>query len=430
MKTKKVLALILSVLMVSFVFAGCGSSPAANSNSNSKSQGKDENVTLTYALWDKNQEPTIRKMADAFEAENPNIKIKIELTPWDQYWTKLETAATGGALADILWMNGPNVAKYVNGKMLLPLDDFISKDNYDMSNFPQSLVDLYTVSGKKYGMPKGFDTIGLWYNKKIFDDAKIPYPDDTWNWDKLVEVSQKLTDKSKGIYGMAAPCDNQSGYYNTILQQGGFIISDDRKTSGFDKPETIAGIQVWIDLINKGISPTLQQMTDTLPATMFESNKLAMLFAGSWMASEFTQNENIKDHIDIAVMPQIQKRATVIHGLGNAISAKTKYPDAAWKFVSWLGGKEANEMQAKAGIDIPAYKPALQIFTDSNKTVNLKAFTDELDYSVMYPCSQQTAKWQQIENDTLKKAWDGQITAEEACKTIAAEMNKILATEK
>lgn len=423
MKIKKPFSLILATVLVTSVFFGYGSAVYGAKKADSK-------VTLSYAIWDKNQEPTLRKMADKFQSENPNIKIKIELTPWAQYWTKLETAATGGAMADVVWMNGPNVAKYVNGKILLPLDSFIKKDNYNMSNFPKSLVDLYTVKGQRYGMPKGFDTIALWYNKQIFDDAKIAYPNNTWTWDKMVSVAQKLTDKTKGIYGIAARNENQQGYYNTILQQGGYIISADKKTSGFDKPEAIAGVKMWLDLMDKGISPTAQQMTDTDPNALFESGKVAMVFGGSWMASEYTTNENIKDKIDVTVMPLVKKRATVIHGLGNVISAKTKHPNEAWKFVSWLGGKEANEMQAKAGIDIPAYTPALSIFINSNKKVNLKAFTDELSYSVMYPCSQQTAKWQQVESDTIKKAWAGEMTAEEACKSIAKEMNNILKSEK
>lgn len=436
MKVKKIVSLLLCVMLMVSVFVGCGSSTSSSEAASTSSSeaasttAKDEKCTLKYALWDKNQEPTLRKMADQFTKENPNIIIEIEVTPWDQYWIKLETAASGGSIADVCWMNGPNVAKYVAGQVLMPIDDQIKASNYDLSNYPESLVKLYTVNDKKYALPKGFDTIGLWYNKEIFDKAGIAYPDDTWDWNKMVEVAQKLTDKTKGIYGMAAPISNQDSYYNTILQEGGSIISDDKKKSGFDSPETIKGIQDWVDLIEKGISPTLQQLTDTKPNSMFEAGKLAMYYTGSWMVSEFMSNENIKDKIDIAVMPKITKRATVIHGIGNAISAKTKYPDQAWKFVSWLGGQEANDMQAKAGIDIPAYKPSLTYFISSNTKINLKAFTDELDYSVMYPCSQQTAKWQQIEIDNLKKAYAGQITVEEACKTIATQMNEILASEK
>lgn len=421
MKARKFAALLLCTAMVVASFAGCKSNSAASGN---------EKVTLKYALWDKNQEPTIRKMADQFTKENPNITIDIELTPYGQYWTKLETAATGGSLADVFWMNGPNVGKYAQGDMMMPLDSKFKDDNVSTSDFPDSLIKLYTVGGKLYAMPKGFDTIGLYYNKAIFDKAGVHYPTDTWTWDDMAAAAKKLTDKSSGIYGVAAADLSQENYYNTIPQFGGYVISDDKKKSGYDDPNTIKGIQCWLDLIKDGVSPTAQQMTETTPDNMFESGKLAMIYTGSYMLSEYSSNENIKDKFDIQILPIATKRATVIHGIGNVIYSKTKYPDQAWKFVKWLGGKEANDMQAKAAIDIPAYKPSQSYFLQSKPQYNLKVFTDELPYSVMYPCSQKTAKWNQLETDEFAKAWAGQETAEAACKNIAKGMDAILATEK
>ena len=64
MKAKKIVALLLCMMMVVASFAGCKSSGTASAN---------QKVTLKYALWDKNQEPTLRKMADQFTKEHANI---------------------------------------------------------------------------------------------------------------------------------------------------------------------------------------------------------------------------------------------------------------------------------------------------------------------------------------------------------------------
>lgn len=421
MKVKKIAALLLCATVVAASSAGCKQSAAVS---------EDKPVTLKYALWDKNQEPVLREIADKFTEKNPNIKVEIEITPWDQYWTKLETAATGGSLADVFWMNGLNVAKYVAGDMLLPLDDKVKADRVNTSDFPESMVKLYTVKDQLYAMPKDFDTIALFYNKELFDNAGVSYPTDSWTWDDMTAAAKKLTDKEKGIYGIAAFNNNQRGYYNTMLQFGGSILSEDKKKSGFTDPNSMKGIQCWIDLMKDGLSPNSQQMIDTTPDNMFESGKVAMLYAGSWMLSEYMANENIKDKFDIQVMPQAEKRATVIHGLGNAVYSKTKYPEQAWKFVKWLGGQEANDIQAKSAIAIPAYKNSQHYFLESNPKKNLKAFTDELDYSVMFPCSQETARWQQVETDEMAKIWAGQQTVEEGCSKIAKGTEEILAAEK
>lgn len=54
----------------------------------------DDEVTLTYCTWNENQRDSIQATIDGFEAENPNIKVELQITPWGEYWTKLEAAAT------------------------------------------------------------------------------------------------------------------------------------------------------------------------------------------------------------------------------------------------------------------------------------------------------------------------------------------------
>ena len=386
-------------------------------------------VTLRYGIWDKNQAPAMQTIVDSFKKSHPNINVKVEVTPFDQYWTKLETAATGGSTADIFWMNGPNFIKYASNKILLSIDDQIKADNVDLKNYPSSLVALYTLDGKHYALPKDFDTIGLWYNKTLFDAAGVKYPDETWDWTKLRDAAKKLTNPSKGVWGIAAQMANQEGYYNTILQNGGYVISDDKKSSGYDKPETIEGLKFWTDMIKDKVSPTQAQMTDTPPASLFESGKVAMLYAGSWSQIEFAQNEYTKGKVDVAVLPQGKKRATVIHGLGNVISANTKYPKEAWEFAKFLGSKEAAEIQAKTGTVIPAYNGTQDLWVKSNPNFHLQKLMDEVAYAVPFPTSKDTAKWMDVETKDLTKAWSGTMSVDDAAKDIAKQMNQILADE-
>ena len=105
---------------------------------------------------------------------------------------------------------------------------------------------MYTYQGKLHGLPYFQDSVGL-YNKELFDKAGLPYPDKTWTWQTVEENAAKLTDKSNGIYGFIAPIDSQIGYYNFIAQAGGYVISDDKKSSGFDTRSTI-GVPVGTEL--------------------------------------------------------------------------------------------------------------------------------------------------------------------------------------
>lgn len=423
MKSKKILSILMSLLVTTTLMAGCG-------GSSDKKEGDGGKVTLVYGVWDKNQEPVMQELAKKFEETHKNIEVKVQLTPYKQYWTKVETEAQGGNLPDVFWMNGPNIMKYADAGMLPPIDDKLKDSDLKVEDYPKSLIDLYNVGGKQYGIPKDWDTTAVWYNKEIFDKAKVPYPKADWTWDEMRETAKKLTDKSKGIYGVAAAQDDQQGYYNTILQAGGSIISEDKKKSGYDQPGGVEGIQCWLDLIKDGSSPTAEQMLENTPQDLFQSGKVAMVFQGSWMVPQFMKNDAIKDKIDIAPMPKIKKNAAVIHGLSNVIYAKTKHQKEAWELVKFLSSKDANEMVAKSGVVIPAYKPALDIFLKSYSSVNLKAYTDSVEYSVMYPVSKNTSKWTTVQDDILKKVWAGQMSAEEGTKKIGEEMNKLLEQEK
>lgn len=391
----------------------------------------EEKVTLTYSIWDFKQLPAMEAIVNNFTKLHPNITIKIEIIPYEQYWMKLDTAVAAGSGADVFWMNGDSFGRFASNGVLLPIGDKIKADNVDMGNYPESLIALYNYKGEQYALPKDFDTIGLWYNKMLFDAAGIKYPDETWDWSTLTDAAKKLTDASKGIYGIAADLKAQRGYWNTIAQAGGFVLSPDKKTSGYDKPEAIAGLKFWTDLIEAGISPTIQQMTDITGRNLFGSGKVAMLYDGSWMAIEYGKNnEYTKDKVGVAVLPKGVKQAVVIHGLGYCINAKTKNPDEAWLFVQYLGGKEAADVQAEAGTVIPAFKGTQELWVESIPSLNLKVFIDMLSYAAPVPVSIDSQKWMDVETKYLKQAWAGEITVEDAAKKIATEMNAILEAEK
>lgn len=422
---KKLISVIVATAAIGTMLIGCG-------GSNSSSKDANANTTLTYAIWDKNQKPGMEAMAAAFHEKNPNITVNVEVTPWDQYWTKLDAGASSGTLPDVFWMHSSNFLKYANGEALMDITDKIknSKD-LSMDNFPKDLVELYASKGKNYAMPKDYDTIALWYNKTMFDAKGIPYPDETWDWNKLVEVAQKLNDPANGVYGFLSPVDAQQNYYEFIFQNGGEVLSADKKKSGYDTAETKQAMQFAADFSQKyKVSPTVQQFADTSRDQYFESGKGAMAFFGSWMVSEFKSNDYVAKNCDVAVLPVGKQKATMFNGLGNAISAKTKNADAAWKFVEYMGTKEANDIQAKSGAAIPAFKGTEQAWVDGNKQFNVKVYPQMLEYAHIFPNSETRSQWDAKETEIFSKVWSGSLSVDDGCTQMAKEMNDLLATEK
>ena len=146
----------------------------------------------------------------------------------------------------------------------------------------EGIVNLYQSEGKQYAIPKDIDTIALWYNKTIFDEMGVAYPDDTWTWDDFADAAAKLTNEEHWGYAIA-PSNNQDSFYNVVYSMGGNIISDDKKKSGYDDPATIKAMTLITDMVKAGYCPDLNTISENGADVLFQSGKAAMVTQGSWM---------------------------------------------------------------------------------------------------------------------------------------------------
>ncbi|MEV4619141.1 sugar ABC transporter substrate-binding protein [Asanoa sp. NPDC049573] len=386
-----------------------------------------EKVTLTYANWSEDQTPAMQQIADEFQKANPDITIKVQTLPWTEYWSTLQVGAAGGTAPDAFWMLADHFREYAKGGQLLDLSDTVKSNNIDTSVYPKAVTDSYTYDGKLFALPKDFDTNGIWYNKALFDAAGVKYPDDTWTWQDAQDAAKKLTDPAKGVFGIAAPIDGQGGFYNTILQAGGSIINQDGTASDFGSPAGVAGLKFWTDLQAAKASPTLEQLSDTEAVSMFENQKVAMYFSGAYWALRFHNDAALKGKVDVAPLPQGVKRATVTSGIGNAGYAGSKHPAELKKFLAFLGGTKAAEIQAATGTVLPAYKGTQQPWLDSMPEYHLQVFIDAIGYSVPLPVAGNASEWQGLAAQYLSPAWSGKKSVQDAATEYQAAVDKVLA---
>lgn len=414
------------ILLAGLMLTSCGS----NNDGNGNTQTADGKQTVRFAMWDKNQEKIMKEIADKYMAEHEDVDIQVELGTYKDHFTKLETQSQGDVMPDIFFMNAPNFLKFSSNDVLEPLDDIISEKNINMDDFPDALKDMYKYEDHQYGIPKDWDLGALWYNKEIFDEAGVDYPTNEWTWDDMVEAARKIKDSNiEGVWPMAAPADTQTIVYDTIPQAGGFVINEEKTKSGYDSPEAIEGVKAWVDLIEEELSPNLQTLEDTKPVELFKAGKLAMVIEATWNVPEFMQDENIKDKIDIVQYPYVKERAVTIHGLSYCMPKSSADNEAAKDFLAYLASPEINDLWAESGTVIPANENSLDKWLNSYPDVNLKAFTDQLEYSHIYPYSKNTSVWNAYEAEELKLIWSGSKTVEEGLKDLATQMNEALDSE-
>ena len=405
---------------------GGGGSGTGAPTSGGAPGGLDPNTEaeLTLFHWSKDQAVTVDDNIKSFTAKYPKIKVNVSIAAYKDYWTKLRTQAEGEQLPDVFWMNGPNIQLYASNDMLAQLED----DAADWSKYPPALVELYTVGGKHYGIPKDYDTIACFVNTKVFEESGVAVPTGDWTWDDHHKAAKAISDQGKYHGALIGVGSGQETFYNTIPQAGGFVIKDGK--SGYDDPKSIAGIQYLRDLIADGSVPSLQVMTDTSPGDLFKSGKGGILWDGSWSAKPVNEAFPDPGHIVVVPLPKGEKQATVIHGLAYVANAKSPNLAAAKALVQHMTSKEANDTEAKNGTAIPAFTGSAEPWVQQAPKMNLEVFVKGAeDYSVPYPVSKNTSAWASLEPDFLNPAFSGDMPVEEACKKLAAKMNELLAAE-
>jgi multiple sugar transport system substrate-binding protein len=337
--------------------AATASTPAASPSAATGYSGPE--TTIEYSIWgDPTELKNQQAIVDAFHVAEPKITVKVTVSDWDTYWAKLQTGLAGGAAPDVFAMDGPLFPDYAGRDVLLDLTPYIQGEGYDLGQLNELAVkDFTTADGRQLGLPRDLNVIALFYNKALFDKAGVAYPDDTWDWAKLVEVGKKLTldtnnDGKTDQWGLYTETTDMENYWSSLVwQNGGDVLAADGKSIALDTPAAAGGIQFLQDLIWKDkVVPEPALFAETGDA--FEQGKAAMEINGSWLVAT---DEAANLTFGIAPLPKGPAgRATSVNPTGAVVSKASKSPDAAWAFVKYLASPEAQQkiMALKASLPV------------------------------------------------------------------------------
>lgn len=386
-------------------------------------------ATITYAIWgDTTELANQQKIVDAFTATEPNITVKVTVADWDTYWDKLQTSLAGGNAPDVFLMDGPLFPDYQTRDQLLDLTPLIQRDGFDTGQLADLAVQDFTgADGHQYGLPRDMSTVGLYYNKKMFDAAGLAYPDDSWDWNALVEAARKLTITSGGTtsqWGFYTETTDMENYWSSLVwQAGGDILSADKKTVVIDSPEAAAGIQFLQDLIY-----THKVMPQPAPGgtgDAFENGQAAMEANGSWLVPT---HQAAGLDFGVAPLPKGPAgQATSVNPSGVVVYKGTKAPDAAWEFVKCYAGPTMQAMIAELKASMPANK---QVLADTYATSfdGGKVFAGALAYAHLKPSFKGYNEFTTMLQEELdsKVFNDNQLTAKQALDELAPKLQELL----
>ena len=177
-------AALAALAALSLTMTACSGGSSEPSGSTSAADGSDAIDTsnasgeVNYWLWDNNQKPAYQACADAFHTANPNITIKITQYAWDDYWTGITNGFVAGTAPDVFTNHLSKYPEFVTQGQLEPLDATLTKDGVKTDIYQKGLAELWVgQDGKRYGLPKDFDTVSIFYNKKLTSAAGVAASD-------------------------------------------------------------------------------------------------------------------------------------------------------------------------------------------------------------------------------------------------------------
>ncbi|MDA5109575.1 extracellular solute-binding protein [Brevibacillus thermoruber] len=338
------------VLAAAMALAGCSgggetAKPSGEQGGSQGGQGGSGQVTLTMNSWRVEDTEGYKKIIQAFEAENPGIKIDFKPLKATEYDTILNTALQSDSGPDILQLRpyAPGVSLAEAGH-LEPLDNLPG-----IREFPQDVLAAATgKDGKVYGVPLSLNSTQIYYNKKIFDQYGLKEPK---SWDELIATAKTL--KEKGVVPFA------------FGAKEGWLLS---LSHGVIAPGTYNG-NAFVDKLLKGESTftspefvkSLQRMQELAPyfpenfvglelndiRTMFFTEKAAMFINGSFEL-EGLKKMNPDLPIDFFPMPTDDGSTVLTTWVDGsyAVNAKSKHKQEALKFLAFMTTKKFGELFA------------------------------------------------------------------------------------
>lgn len=414
--------------------SGRQSPDASASQGEAVSPEQKETVTIRFMQYTASgsQEKTLEAMVKAFEAANPDIKVETEVVEFNNYYTKLNTLVATNSAPDVFEVGYENFMTYATKDLLLDLTPIIQADTgFDPGIYKKLAYDAFNYNGKQMGVVESFSNVVLFYNKDLFDQKGVKYPDASWTWKEELEAAQKLTDAKNGVWGTYAPVQFWE-FYKTIAQNGGGIW-DQNGNPTLNSKANVDALQWMLDKANKyHVSPPLNDDTFNQPdadLNAFKAGKLAMLRAGIWNFGRFA---DAPFQWDIALEPGNTQKAHHFFADALVASKNTKHPEAVWKFIKFMTSDPAAvKKRIEAGWSVPALNDenVMAAYYKQTPPESKKVVTDALDTLVLPPVGPKPEKWNELTGavgEELDKAKLGAATVQEALDNAQKKVEELL----
>lgn len=380
--------------------------------------------TITYATFSASgaQEETLTKMIAVFEEKNPDIKVDVQLTGYNDYFTKLATQIAGGNPPDVFEMNMENFLAYMLRGATADLTDL----RIEASNYSEATLSAVSSNGALHAVPMSFSTCVLFYNQALFDQAGIGYPASDWTLDDIQAAAEAIVaagdDDTWGIYQPIT----YNELYKAVQTNGGSLVSEDYTAFTVNTPENAQVLEAMLARVRDGkVMPTTEDMAGRGDWDLFCEGKLGMIVTGIWAFPTFT--EKCDFDWDIVVEPGMREKATFFFANVNCIHPDSAQQEAAARFIDAMGSDpDIVQLRLDAAWELPtiADQEKLAQYIEVTPPANRAAVFESMEYAVAPPALIEQAAAADIINSVLETLETNDVSAQEALDDIQARLEE------
>jgi multiple sugar transport system substrate-binding protein len=343
------------VALVGCAPAATQAPPAATATTATAKKFKKDvlNIPIWWGPYDVEQ---IQKLFDTSFTPDTGVKVNFEFIGTDYVPTVL-TRLTGNDPYDLITYNADTASQFVSKGALLPLDELITRDKYDLTDIDPKALDQWTHDGKLYGLSNDMGTFHCYFNVDLFKKAglEVPKPTDDWTWDDLLTYAKKLTVKNGDQitqYGFAALGVNWCWEIWPNLNGGTHIWDEQLKVCTLDDPAVVEAFQFYQDLMYKENVALRPGGVKVGPNELFLAGQVGILLDGTWQTG-FLRDKmaDVKFTWDVGMPPHKGSTYKIPNfTAGWSIPKVAKDPDASWAALQLYASPKFNEFMTNFAV--------------------------------------------------------------------------------
>ena len=310
-------------------------------------------TTVTIATLNNPDMIELKKLSPAFEKANPDIQLKWVILEENVLRQRATTdITTNSGQFDVMAIGTYEAPQWGKRGWLAPMTNLPA--SYDLDDVVKTARDGLSYNGQLYALPFYVESSMTYYRKDLFEAAGLKMPDQP-TYDQIKQFADKLTDKSKGQYGIClrgkAGWGENMAFFSTVVNTYGGRWFDEKWDAQLNTPEWHKALTFYSDLLKTDGPPGASSNGFNENLTLMSSGKCAM-WIDATVAAGMLYNKaqsQVADKIGFAAAP-IAVTPKGNHWLWSwslAIPKTSKSQDAAKKFAMWATSKEYIELAAK-----------------------------------------------------------------------------------